>query len=112
MITQVTPPKLNLYDMAGIFKTYKDENDVLFYNFYNSINISGEIDPVLYDEVYINESDNWYSLSSEYYNTTYLWWTILMVNNINNPLEFIDGPKKIKILKANVLSQILSQINS
>lgn len=98
--------------MANIFKTYIDEDGVLFYNYYNSINISGDIDPVLYDEIYVNESDDWYSLSYKHYNTTYLWWVILIANNINNPLEFLDGPKKIKILKPSVVTQILSQLNS
>lgn len=106
---QVTPPKLNLYDMANIFNVYKDDDGALFYNLMNSIHIDGEIDPILYTEIYYNDVDDWYSLSQKYYNTTYLWWTILVANKITNPFEVQPGTK-IKILKANVVSQILGQL--
>ena len=96
--------------MASIFSAYKDVNGTILYNLYNAINIDGDIDPSLYDEKYMTESDDWYTLSHKYYNTTYLWWAILVANKIDNPLEPYVG--KIKILKSGVVAEILNQMNS
>ena len=96
--------------MASIFSAYKDANDITLYNLYNSVNIDGEIDPSLYTEIYITESDDWYTLSNKYYDTTYLWWVILVVNKIDNPLEPYVG--KLKILDGRVVSEILNQMST
>lgn len=107
---KITSPQLNLYDLANIFNTYEDVDGIQFYNLYNSIKIDGDIDPSLYDEIYFSQVDTWVELSQKHYGTTYLWWVILVANNINNPLEEITPGTRIKILKPNVVSQILSQL--
>jgi len=102
---------LNPYDYANIFSTYTDESGYEFYNLLNSITIDGEIDNSLftYDNVY--SFVDWYQLSFKYYGTTRLWWIILVANNIKNPFDIISG-QRIKILKKEVVSEVLSQVNS
>jgi hypothetical protein len=107
---EITPPTVNIYDMASIFKAYEDADGVQFYNLFESINIDGDIDPSLYDEIYLSDAETWVDLSQRFYGTSYLWWTILLANNITNPFEESQPGKKIKILKPNIVSFILSQL--
>lgn len=106
----IPSPILNLYDMANIFNAYEDADGVQFYNLFNNVNIDGDIDPSYYDEIYYSSFETWIDLSVKFYNTTYLWWIILLANKITNPLEDIEPGRKLKILKPNIVSYILSQL--
>jgi hypothetical protein len=103
---------LNQYDFANIFNVYTDDNGYEFYNIFNTINIDGDIDPSLYTTHIWSGTDNFYTLSNQYYGTVRLWWAILVANNIMNPFEDIPAGKPIKILNQSVISVILSQINT
>lgn len=99
------------YDYAKIFNIYQDEDGFYFLNIYNNIVIEGDIDPTLYTiHRHDGNVDNWYSLSYRYYGTTQLWWLILIANNISDAFEDIQAGTEIKILKSNVVSDILQQI--
>ncbi len=102
---------LNQYDFANLFNIFEDDEGMQFFNLYNTINIEGDIDPTLYEEYHWSDSDDLYSLSYKYYQTTRLWWTILVANNIIHPFEELKEGMKIKVLKAPVISQIISEIN-
>lgn len=99
------------YDYANIFKTYIDTNGVEFYNLMNSLNITGEIDPQLYEYDEIYSFTSFYDLSNKYYNTPKLWWTILLANDIKNPFDVVVG-QRVKILKSVAINEILSKINN
>jgi hypothetical protein len=101
---------LSNFDMANIFNVYMDDNGQSFYNLYNSLNISGEIDPSLYSEYYFTDADDWYTLAYRNYQDIRLWWIILVVNNIINPFVLPEN-RKIKIPNSAVVNQIISQIN-
>lgn len=108
----MTTINLNPYDYAQIFNLYEDENSQLYFNLLNDISIDGDIDPSLYDEIFYNSEENWYDLSYRYYGTTRLWWMILISNNIVNPFEDIKTGDRIKIIKKNIISDILAQISN
>lgn len=101
---------LHQFDLANIFDVYTDEDGLEFYNLFQSINIEGDIDPTLYSEHLWSGTDNFYHLSYQYYNTTRLWWVILIANNIINPFDDIQPGTKLKILKQPVVSQILASL--
>ena len=101
---------LHQFDLANIFDVYTDEDGLDFYNLFQSINIEGDIDPTLYTEHSWSVTDNFYHLSYQYYNTTRLWWVILIANNIINPFDDIPPGTKLKILKQPVISQILASL--
>jgi len=103
---------LNPYDYANLFTLYEDESGQMYFNLINDLSIEGDIDPSLYTEIFYNEDDSWYDLSYRYYGTTRLWWTILIANNIINPFKDAKTGDRIKILKKEVISDILAQINS
>jgi hypothetical protein len=102
--------ELNPYDYANIFSTYMDEDGYEFYNLLNSINIEGVIDKSLYTMDTVHSFVDWYSLSFKHYGTTRLWWIILVANNIKNPFDITVG-NRVKILKKEVVSEVLNQIN-
>lgn len=102
---------LNQYDYANLFSIIEERDGTQFYNLYNSINISGDIDPTLYEEIIWTDSDDFYTLSHKYYDTARLWWAILVANNIINPFEDLVEGQRIKILKSAVVSQLISEIN-
>jgi len=103
--------QLNIYDYANIFTIFQDIDGYMYFDLLNNLVISGEIDPVLYDEIFYNENTTWYDLSFKYYGTTRLWWAILIANNVINPFDIKTGTR-IKILKKEVISEILSNINN
>jgi hypothetical protein len=103
---------LNPYDYANIFTLYEDESNQLYFNLINDLSIDGDIDPALYEEIFYNQEENWYNLSYRYYGTTRLWWVILIANNIINPFQDTKTGDRIKILKKEAISEILSQINN
>ena len=104
--------QLNLYDYANIFSIFTDADGYSYYDLLNNLVIQGDIDPVLYDEIFYNETTSWYELSYKYYGTTRLWWTILIANNVVNPFTEVKTGTRIKILKKEVISEILSNINN
>lgn len=103
--------KLNTYDYANIFTIYQDSDEMMYFNLIDNLDISGVIDPSLYDEMFYNE-ENWYDLSFRFYGTTRLWWVILVANNVNNPFTDVKIGDRIKILKKEAVTEILSQINN
>ena len=101
----------NYYDYSNIFNTYVDSDGFEFYNLYNKIHIDGDIDRSLYDTAHITSFSDWYAISYENYGTVKLWWVALVANQITNPFDITPG-QQIKILKKEVVSEILSQINN
>ena len=103
--------KLNPYDYANIFTQQVNDDGNTYFNLYNRINIEGELDSSLYtiDNVYSFAS--WYQLSYKHYGTITLWWIILLANKITNPFDITSG-MRVKILKKEVVTEILSQINN
>jgi hypothetical protein len=102
---------LNSYDYANIFTTYLDENGFEFFNLSNGIDISGELDGSLYDYDLVHDFTSWYEISNKHYGTPRLWWITLVANNIKNPFDVVAGTR-VKILKTQVVTQIVSMINT
>ncbi len=103
--------ELNPYDYANIFNIYTDEDGLEFFNLYNTIQIDSDVDASLFIEHAYTPYDTWYSLANQYYSNIRLWWIILAANNIENPFADIPAGTKLKILKSDVVSDILTQIN-
>lgn len=103
---------LNPYDYSRIFNLYEDDDGQLYFNLLSDISIDGAIDPNFYTEIFYNSEQNWYDLSFEYYGTTRLWWIILVANNIINPFTDIQTGDRIKILKKNIVTDILAELNN
>lgn len=102
-------PKISSYNYDSIFNVYEDENGMYFYNLYNSIYIDDDISPLAYTTHIFSSEDFWTKLADQYYGDKRLWWVILVANNITNPLKLPEAGTPIKILKPEVVSDILNQ---
>lgn len=91
------------------FNLLLDSDKNKFFNLFRSFKMSN------LDITYfiIHESDGrerWDSLSYQYYNTPYLWWTIPLVNKIENPFEIPEVGTNVKILKQDYVYNLLLEM--
>jgi nucleoid-associated protein YgaU len=103
--------KLSMYRYETFFNIYTDNNDFKFYNLLRNINLfpanNSEVE-VSYNTKY---NDTWHLISYKYYNTMDLWWLICAYNQIQNPVKMPEVGTELKILKANYVSTIISELN-
>lgn len=100
------------YQYEKIFKVHTDTDGKEYFNMYNTLHIDDDIDPALYYEYTFTLSDLWTKMAHEIYGDTRLWWIICLTNKIDNPLKLPKPGTILKILKPNVVSSILSDINN
>jgi len=101
---------LELYRYENIFKVYtKGQNNNFYYNILKKIKIPNDINENIFDFVTYPEAMPLTTLSYRIYGTTYLWWLIMIVNNIKNPIK-IESGRKIRIVKKAFLKVLLNSI--
>lgn len=103
-------PKLDNTRYENIFRLGQI-NDYYFYNITKKVNFPEDLDPQFYT-LHITES---YlpltTLSYQFYGTMDLWWVIMLASNITNPIKNIKPGTTLKILKIEVIEEILKRIN-
>jgi len=101
---------LEKYRYENIFKLYKTgEKNFYFYNILKKIKLPDTTNERLFETVKFTDQMPLTTLSFRIYGTTYLWWTIALVNNITNPAE-IESGKEIKYIKKTFLKPVLDSI--
>lgn len=101
---------LEQYRYENIFKIYKTgDKDFFYYNILKKIKIPDDIDNNLFNTVAYNSALPITTLSYRIYGTTYLWWLIMVVNNITNPAK-IEAGTRIKFIKKEYLKPIIDSI--
>ena len=104
-------PGLELYRYENIFKVYQTgDKSVYFYNIIKNIKVPQDINNDVFTIITLQENTPLTSLSNQVYGTTYLWWLICIVNNIQNPFSTINSGKKIKVIKRQYLKTVLNSI--
>tara|TARA_A100000172_G_C3030974_1_gene106650 strand:+ start:939 stop:1304 length:366 start_codon:yes stop_codon:yes gene_type:complete len=102
--------ELELYRYENIFKVYKTgTKDFFYYNILKKIKIPNDINNNLYDTVNLPVAMPLTTLSYKIYGTTYLWWMIMITNDISNPAK-IESGKTLKIIKRDFLKIVLESI--
>ena len=101
--------KINSYYFENYLNVYKDE-DFYFYNISDSINIEEVTNPEYFYFYRVLGTKAWTHVSYDVYNTIHLWWLICLINGINNPVEFPENGKLLKILKVEYLRSVLDEI--
>lgn len=102
--------ELELYRYENIFKVYQTgQKNFYYYNILKKIKLPSELNELLYDSIELPETMPLTTLSYKIYGTTYLWWMIMIVNNINDPAN-IESGKEIKIIKKAYLKTVLDSI--
>ena len=98
---------LELTRYENIFKVYNvGEKNFFYYNINKKISVPDNLDSRLPQGLPLT------TLSYNAYGTIDLWWLILIVNNITNPIKDLPAGKKIKLVKPQYIEQVLDTIES
>lgn len=98
----------NIFNMYQFDTENKDT--YVFYNILSKVSIPANLDDNIYEYYIIDSEMPLTTLSYKFYKTQHLWWLILAVNNLKNPVKLIKAGSTIKILKSEYLSTIYSSI--
>ena len=103
-------PILEQYRYENIFKIYETgDKDFFYYNILKKIKLPDDMDDELFNTVAYNDALPITTLSYRIYGTTYLWWLIMVVNNISNPAKIAAG-SRVKYIKKQYLKPTIDSI--
>ena len=103
-------PRLLPANYENIFNVHIDKDGMYFYNLLQTIVIP-DLAPSFYEEYIIQPKDTWPLISYKAYGTTILWWVILHVNKITNPIIQPKTGEIIKVLDSRYVTSITTAIN-
>lgn len=101
----------------NIFRMYPTEErsysnkTYLFYNILNSVYIPTPLASGTFYTITLNRSTPWTVISYDEYQTTDLWWLIVLANNIYNPVVFPPAGTRLNIIKPRYISTVIDTIN-
>jgi hypothetical protein len=105
--------KLGQYKYENFLKLYLTENNQYFYNLQSfSVYFLNEIEPSTYYEIRVDRSMPWTAISYNEYRTMDLWWLIMVVNKIYNPLSFPNAGSSLKILYPQYVRQVITKLTN
>ena len=91
---------------------YQDDDGRYFFNLLQNLVLPTDIPDNLYKEYETCYGDTWPFISHKLYGTTNLYWLVLEANKIINPTNPVLPGNKIKYFKKEVVSSILTQLNT
>ena len=98
----------NLFNM---YELVNENNDsYIFYNILNKPILPNDIDESIYDYYIVESIMPLTTLSYNIYDNIHLWWLIMLVNNIKNPVANIESGSVIKVVKQEYLGEFLKSI--
>jgi hypothetical protein len=98
----------NIFNM---YTTTNSNGDVYaFYNILSRVSIPSDLDDSVFDYHVLVSEMPLTTISYSIYKTQHLWWLILIVNNIKNPVRLISSGSKIRIIKPEYLDMVLNSI--
>ena len=104
---------LELSRYENIFKIYNTGGkNFFYYNINKKISVPDSLDSRLFLNITLPQGIPLTTLSYNAYGTIDLWWLILIVNNITNPIKDLPTGKKIKLIKPQFIEQVLDTIES
>jgi len=112
----LTLPNLDRTRYENIFKLYTVEKDsnssYYYYNILNKVIIPDSIDQSLLGTINLDRKLPWTTLSYKIYNTTHLWWLIVLLNKPSNIFYADAGAQYKYIIQSNIdgiLTDIIQQ---
>lgn len=98
----------------NIFNVEKTEtNGYYFYNILRTVRLtSNNLDEKYYFKYNVSKVIPYTALSYELYGTMDLWWLICVINNIDNPVEFVEPGTTLNIIKKQHVSTVVSAIKN
>lgn len=104
-------PNLSDFNFENIFSIYR-KNGKYFYNLLNTINFPSNIRTDLYKDYIVRSGEIWPTISFKLYGSVTIWWTICVLNQIENPLVMPRPGTKIKVFTVAAINQVLQAMNS
>ena len=102
---------LELTRYENIFRIFNTgDKNFFYYNIVKKVAIPDSLDERLFYHVILPKGTPFTTLSYNAYGTIDLWWLILIINNITNPIKGLPDGKKIRLLKPEYVEQILDSI--
>lgn len=102
-------PNLSDYRYENIFKVYKNSDNTYFYNILKKIDFDSDLFDGYFYTTAVYPSTPWTVVSYNAYGTIDLWWLILVINKIQNPLV-LPSTNTVKILKPEYIRTVLGEI--
>lgn len=100
------------YSFQNFLRLYLNKDGQFFYNILSAqVVIEGELDPSTYYTITVNKKVPWTTLSYNEYRNMNLWWLIMAVNKIRNPIKFPEPGTQLKILYPNFVRLVIDKIN-
>lgn len=100
----------------NIFNMYQfntSNNDTyVFYNILSKISIPTGLDPIVYQLYEVDSQIALTSLSHKLYGSQHLWWLIMIINNLKNPVKLIESGSIIKIIKSDYLDLVFDSLQN
>lgn len=101
------------FQYENFFKMYLTEDSQYYYNLLSfSVYILDELDPSTYYEIQVDRKMPWTAISYNEYRNIDLWWLIMVVNKIYNPLDFPEQGSKLKILYPEYVKTIMTKLKN
>jgi hypothetical protein len=104
---------LNEYQYENFFRMYLTEENQYYYNLQSfTLHFLDELDTSTYYEIRLSKQLPWTAISYNEYRTIELWWLIILINKIQNPLEYPKPGTILKILFPQYVRTILTKLNN
>lgn len=98
----------------NIFNLYELQNEngdnYVFYNILSKITFPDDLNPNIFDYYVVEDKIPLTTLSYNIYNTQHLWWLIVVLNKIQNPVKLIEAGSIIKTIKVDYLDLVFDSI--
>ena len=118
MITDLQSTRNEVKDLLPISETQYENifklgkaDKYFFYNIIKKVSFPEDLGTEVYTERHITSETPWTAFSHNIYGTQDLWWLICCVNNIQNPTINPTIGKLYKLIKPQLISGVLAEIN-
>ena len=104
-------PEIDEYSFESFLRMYLTKDNQFYYNILGaSVFFEGELDPSTYYKIKITRKMPWTTVSYNEYRNINLWWLILAVNKIVNPVEYPVPGTELKILYPKYVRYVIDKI--
>lgn len=101
------------YSFESFMRLYLNNKNQFYFNLLTTnIYFEGELDPSTYYKITVSKKVPWTTLSYNEYRNMNLWWLIMAVNKIKNPVEYPVPGTELKILYPEYVRYVIDTINA
>lgn len=98
-------------NIFNVYELYNEnDNNYVFYNITNKITLPSDLDESVFEYYRIEAELPLTTISYRIYRSQFLWWLILLCNDIKNPIKNIAGGSVLKVVKPEFLDKIFDSI--